>query len=410
MEQKARFILFGLVGIIIVSFVFLAQTMNAKQQVERERDGLAKEKSMLEGKVESLEVRVRESDKKVASLNSDLRKVSQEKEDLQSKYDLANRAKEELVEKLKETRSSISVSQVRPAAAVPETNDAYWGSILQAKLNLEMQITKVRSELKATLITNEQLQREKSSLELGLNSLKRENEDSKRQMEYNKKTLERQMEFDKKELEKKLEDTKRIMDRISQDLVTEKNDKMKIQESFKVVKNENTALIRQIENLNSRKIDLEQRLKQIQEDKVSLERKFHDMEAVLNDNITQVSALKNKLEARPEGVAQKQQAPVSKGGSVELPAIVVRPQGTGLALSRQPAAGSVGQVLAINKEGNFVIINMGEDAGVKVGDMFSVYREGQRIATLEVIRPSKSVTACDIKKQALPIRIGDFVK
>jgi len=88
----------------------------------------------------------------------------------------------------------------------------------------------------------------------------------------------------------------------------------------------------------------------------------------------------------------------------------VRPQGTGLALSRQPAAGSVGQVLAINKEGNFVIINMGEDAGVKVGDMFSVYREGQRIATLEVIRPSKSVTACDIKKQALPIRIGDFVK
>jgi hypothetical protein len=53
---------------------------------------------------------------------------------------------------------------------------------------------------------------------------------------------------------------------------------------------------------------------------------------------------------------------------------------------------------------------MGDDAGLENGDAFSVYREGNKIAALEVIRTSKSVSACDIKKQDVPIKIGDLIK
>jgi len=382
MEQKIKFLLLGLVGIIIISFVFLAQVMTAKQQVMRQRDDLQKEKTILENKVGKLEESLRANESKFISLNSELKRVNKEKEDLQVKYDSVKKTSDELVDKINQLKSKPSST----STATPQTNDAYWGSILQEKADLEMQLASVRNELRSILITNEQLQREKSTLELQLKSLLRESEDSKRQMDYNKK----------------------IMDRISEDLVTERNDKMKIQESLKTLKNENATLLRQVENLNSRKIDLEQKLRQIQEDRASLERKFHDMENLLNNNISQVTELKDKLESKvtsPQGLPQPQAV---RKESVELSPIVVRPQGTGVA--KNDSASSVGRVLATNKEGNFVIIDLGEDAGIKMGDAFSVYRDGNKIANIEVIRTSKSVSACDIKRQDTPIKIGDSIK
>ncbi len=389
MEQKARFLLFGLVGIILICAVFLAQALKAKQDLTRERDDLQKEKISLENKVGSFETSLRSYETKITSLNKDLIMVKKEKEDLQDRYEAVNKAKEELVEKFKERRTSARTGSTAPVSGpVLQADEAYWGSILQAKLDLEMQLTNVRNELKSISITNEQLQREKSTLELQIKSFKRESEDVKRQMDYNKK----------------------ILDRISTELVTEKNDKMKIQDSMKIVKNENTTLLRQVEGLNSRKIELEQKMRQIQEDKGTMERKFKDVEGLLSENISQVNELKDRLESgvSAEAPARASAAQVQmqkRNGSVELPAIVVRPQGMGVASNRQ-----AGRVLAINKEGNFVIIDMGDDAGLENGDTFSVYREGNKIAALEVIRTSKSVSACDIKKQDVPIKIGDLIK
>jgi chromosome segregation ATPase len=390
MEQKARFLLFGLVGIILICAVFLAQAFKAKQDLTRERDDLQKEKISLENKVGSFETSLRSYETKITSLNKDLIIVKKEKEDLQDRYEAVNKAKEELVEKFKERRASARPTETVALVSQPVTqaDEAYWGSILQAKLDLEMQLTNVRNELKSISITNEQLQREKSTLELQIKSFKRESEDAKRQMDYNKK----------------------ILDRISTELVMEKNDKMKIQDSMKIVKNENTTLLRQVEGLNSRKIELEQKMRQIQEDKGTMERKFKDVEGLLSENISQVNELKDRLESgvSAEAPARASAAQVQmqkRNGSVELPAIVVRPQGMGVASNRQ-----AGRVLAINKEGNFVIIDMGDDAGLENGDAFSVYREGNKIAALEVIRTSKSVSACDIKKQDVPIKIGDLIK
>jgi predicted nucleic acid-binding Zn-ribbon protein len=387
MEQKARFLLFGLVGVVLVCAVFLAQALKAKQDLTRERDDLQKQVASLDSKLDSIQ-RDRDSlQKQKDSLNKDLMRVSGEKKELQDKYDAANQAKESLMAKLKERQGPALSQPVSQGAyqAAPQGDDAYWGSVLQAKLDLEMQLVNVRNELKSISITNEQLQREKSTLELQIKSFKRESEDAKRQMDYNKK----------------------ILDRISAELVTEKNDKTKIQDSLKVVKNENATLLRQIEGLNSRKIELEQKLRQIQEDKGSMERKFKDMEGLLSENISQVNELKDRLESGVSaGASASQPARTQKGnGSVELPPIVVRPQGAGTAGNR-----STGKVLAINKEGNFVIVDMGENAGLQNGDTFIAYREGKRVASLEVIKVSETVSACDIKKQEMPIKIGDLIK
>ena len=425
MEQKARFLFFGLIGVILICVVFLAQALKGKQDLTRERDDLQKEKISFENKVGSLEASLRSYETKITSLNNDLRKVSQEKEEIQSKYELVNKAKDELVEKLKEAGSSRQEATT-PVQAGSQTNDAYWAGILQEKLDLQMQLANVRKELKSTAIANEQLGMDKGTLDLQIKSLKRENEDARRQMEYDKKMMQRQLDDEKRKIEQQLEDNKRIMNSISQDLVIEKNDKMKIEENFKTIKNENAALIRQIESLNSRKTKLEEKLKQVQEDRSGFEIKFKDMEALLNNNIPQLDELKVRLDDKggsgdemPRPVARFQAAQASsKKSSIELPAIVVRPQGAGLGLNRPaPAApvlapSSLGKVIAINKENNFVIIDIGDasGAGIRMGDIFSVSRDGKKIGVIEVIRMSNSVSACDIKKQDPPIKIGDLIK
>ena len=71
---------------------------------------------------------------------------------------------------------------------------------------------------------------------------------------------------------------------------------------------------------------------------------------------------------------------------------------------------SGGKVLAVNKDNNFIVIDMGESSGVKVGDSFQVFREGQSIAAIEAIQVRRDIAACDIRRQNAMPKIGDMVQ
>ena len=79
-------------------------------------------------------------------------------------------------------------------------------------------------------------------------------------------------------------------------------------------------------------------------------------------------------------------------------------------LSAQSSTVAGGKVLAINRDSNFVIVDIGEDAGVKIGDTFRVYRDDKSVADLEVIQTRKNIAACDIKVEMSPIKIGDSIR
>jgi len=57
-----------------------------------------------------------------------------------------------------------------------------------------------------------------------------------------------------------------------------------------------------------------------------------------------------------------------------------------------------------------VIVDIGEDAGLKIGDVLAAYRDGKPIASLEVIQARRNIAACDIKKEDSPLKIGDAVR
>jgi hypothetical protein len=168
-------------------------------------------------------------------------------------------------------------------------------------------------------------------------------------------------------------------------------------------------LSRQLQSLNSRKVNLDQKIQELQDSKSSLERRISEMEVMLTDRVSQIDNLKTRMES-VRGDAVVPVAVQSKKESVELPAIVVKPQPDKPSDSGNPDAGLSGKVLAVNKENNFIIVDLGQDSGIKVGDMLKVYRGTKPIAGVEVIQIRHNISACDIRREATPIKIGDTVR
>ncbi len=392
MDQKIKFVLIALGGITVLLIISLFMNLNSKVEIEHERDSLKKENASLVTQVnEFLQTKQRYEDK-INAFSSEIDKARADRDELQKRYELVEKAREELSLQLKQAKEQSKRTQaVSPqpqfsyTPGSSQSEDAYWANVVKAKTDMEFQLESIRSELKNLQIANEQLQRDKSNYELEVTNLTRERQELRRKIDYNQK----------------------IMDSVAQELVREKNDKFQVEDSFKTIKNENQLLRRQLRSLNDRKVVLERRVMDLLEKNNGFENRFSQMDTMLREKMAQIEGLKKQVYGKSEG---KDYAGASKDDSVELAPIVVRP---GMEAPSVPviAATKGGRVLAINKENNFIIVDIGEDAGVKVGDTLQVLRDDKQVAALEVIQVRKSIAACDVKKgAATALRVGDTVK
>jgi len=382
MEQKTKFIVIGLIGFSVICLFLFVSALSSKQVLIRERNDLKTENTSLNAKIGKLEVSMRDYDKKIASLNQDLQQATQEKSDLQAKNAEITKSRDDLAARLKKTQDQPQVA--RQEVAAPVTNDAYWAGIIKTKADLELQANNLRTELKNIQIANESLSREKIALELEVKNLNHERDDLKRQLDYNKQ----------------------MTDSISQELVRERNDKSKIQDSFKTLKNENTILTRQIRTLNANRTELEKKVQQVQEDKSGVERRVNEMESILTDRMGQIDTLKQQIDTVRSGKPLEETK-----DSVELPAIIVKPSSQQMELQSLPQPDhKAGRILAVNRDNNFVIVDLGQASGVKTGDVLKVYRDDKNIGYLEVIQVRQDISACDIKKESAGLKIGDIIR
>lgn len=384
MDQKIKFIIIGLAAVLVISLLFNWQMLSVNQKLIKERDALAEENAELGEKFNAAQKANQRLNEQVASLNQDKEKLSQNLEYFQKKYESVNAAREKLAEELKAFKEG---APARPAAAeAPPTGDAYWARIFSEKKGLELQLDNLQSELKKIGINNEQLTREKNALELEVKSLNREKEDLNRQFAF---------------MQKQLDYNKKMIDTISLELVGEKNDKIQIQANLKSVNNDNTVLRRQLRSLSSRKVNLEKKLAESEAKNKDLENRFTEMDILLKDKMLQIDKMNKEM-----AMGGKNQ----QGGSVVLSPIVVRPQAEIAAGEEDPSLGS-GSILAVNRDNNFAIIDLGQDAGVKAGDVFKVYnQENKQVGIIEVIEVRKSISACDIRKEAIPIKVSDTIR
>lgn len=380
MEQKVKFIIIALVALLVVTIFMNFKNFTSKQLLERQSDALKNENSALVEKVNKMSKEYQSLVKKTESLGEELDKAGKEKEELQTKYNLLERTRKDLIERIKTLKVKTKVEP--PLAVAPVPTDAYWAGVLKEKTALAMQLENLRSDFNKIQAGNEEALREKANLEAEIRSLNFEKQDLNRQLEYNKKAL----------------------DGITLQLEAEKNDKSQINDALRAIKNENNVLRQQLKSLSKRKLNLEKKIDELVEDNDRYAKRFNELDILLKDKILQVDTLNKQLisgttvEANPEP---------GESSSVELPAIVVRPQQTGLATQGR---NSLCKVMAINRDNNFVIIDLGENSGIRLGEIFKVYRDDDTVATIEVIQVRKTISACDIKKETKPIKVGDIVK
>ena len=72
--------------------------------------------------------------------------------------------------------------------------------------------------------------------------------------------------------------------------------------------------------------------------------------------------------------------------------------------------GFEGKVMSINEQNNFVIVDIGEKRGLRVGDTLGVYRGVDYIARLEVLQVRPDIAAADLKEQSMQVQVGDVVR
>jgi predicted nuclease with TOPRIM domain len=385
MEQKTKFIIIGLAGLVLFCLFLFAQAQNSKQIILRELNDAKTENASLNSKIGKLEDDLKANQNRITSLQDDLGKLTDERNDLQKRFEAVNKVREELVIKLK---AKAAAQQKAAVAAEPAPNtDPYWASILKAKNEMELQLLDIRSNLKTLKINNESLQRERSALQLDINSLRNEKQDLLRQLDYNQK----------------------LLDSMAQEVVRERNDKSRIQESFRAFKSENEVLSRQLKSLNGRKIILDRRVQDLQESKAAVDRRLSEMEVMLSDRISQIDSLKGRMELGRNGKPAALPLDSKSRESVELPAIVVH-SAIGDKKSKDADSTYAAKILAVNQDSRFVVIDAGLNAGIKIGDSFNVYREGQNIGTITVIQARNDISACDIRKEIKPLKIDDGVK
>ncbi len=233
-----------------------------------------------------------------------------------------------------------------------------------------------------------ELKKKISDLEMELGQLKNEREDIQRKMTY----------------------AENLANALSVELAREKNDKRSIADRSNKINEENLSLRAQIKELTSSKMVLERSMARLTEDKHAMEKKLDEAQSVIQNRIDEVLEIKSSIDKRltPN---------VAMGGAkeIELPPIIVSAPAaskSGAAKAGGPpgTSGLEGRVISINDENNFVIVDLGENSGIRVGDTLSVYRGSKYVAALDVIQVRKDISAADIKQKGAKIKVGDVVR
>ncbi len=169
------------------------------------------------------------------------------------------------------------------------------------------------------------------------------------------------------------------------------------------LKNDNMILKSKIKALNKEKKLLEEKVNSFADENISLTSKLNEIGVLLKNKAAEIEGLKSKSGSGQQGIIVFDE----ENKSVELTPITVHPAASAYSPDEVPF---IGKVLLINRENSFVVINLGQDTGVIVGNTFSVYRDDREIAILEVIQIRSLIAACDIVKESKTIKVGDSVK
>ena len=259
-------------------------------------------------------------------------------------------------------------------------NEKYVAQLLKEKIALEVEIDKLKADLSQRSLEIVDLKQANENLSMDLDAVRQE-----------KETITGDM--------KEKED---MINRLSLELARARNDKQFVAQKVDQLTQKNGELRQDLKKLAAAKMALERSIVQITQEKDGMNRKLEQAEAVLQNKIGEIWEVKDSLDRSFQAVQDKPRA----ANEVELSPIVVNAQ------EAAPAAkpGFEGKVMSVNEQSNFVIVDIGENRGLRAGDTLGVYRGSDYIARLEVLQVRPDIAAADLKEQSSRVRIGDVVR
>lgn len=357
--------------------------------VEKEKNDIVAKINSVGGNIDDITTRIKDANRERDDLKTRLTSLQKERDDLAVKLEEKSKAVAQSASQNAEVmttpaagdegQTAVAGEDLRPGSA---DDEEYWAKILKAKAELKMQLDQMKDDLSKTALEVSDLKKQNSDLQLEISKLNKDKEAIAREIKYGN------------DLAKNL----------SIELARAQNEKKFMLDRMNNIGEENNTLHEQLKNLTATKVGLERNIVKLQGDKKQIENKLFETEGVIQNRVEQIYQLKDTLE--------KDFKPSTKNprtGEIELSPIVVNAD-KGINEVKAPPAGQSGNVVSINSDNNFVIVNLGEDTGVKIGDKLNIYRGASYIAGLEVIQVRKDICAADIKSKMLDIEIGDTVR
>jgi predicted RNase H-like nuclease (RuvC/YqgF family) len=207
------------------------------------------------------------------------------------------------------------------------------------------------------------------------------------------------------ELTLKLQEAKSRIDLITEDLENERSARENASRELEQIKteldqqrNSRQDIEGQLTQAQDEGRKLREQLKVIEQQKKDLEAKIKDLESgasgvelgkvVVNNDAAAPAAAEgaNTEENTAEPAASGESAPAEEQQAT-------------------PASMLEGKVTVVNKEYNFVVINLGQRDGVNVGDIFSVYQDDKPVGEIKVEKVHESMSAA-----GFPAEMKDTIK
>ena len=358
-----------------------------------EKEGIVQDKSQLEQEIGTLKEQLTSLQRENVRLQEERSNIEQairrredessalrrERDDLQSRINQIRGERDSLAEQLAAKAAQQPLPPVKPetVTVTPDTgiaqlSDDYWADFVREKAELQVNIERLNKELSNLQRQIPELDRKNKELSIKIDELSRE----------------------RVELERKIEFKERSLELVSKDLVSERQSRRKVEQELEVMRSDNINLKREFIMVDKERAGLYDKFKSTLETKDHLERRIANIENVLKKKSFEIAEMHDQLLSSVRGAA------VSDKTAVELPPIVVRPD------DRVALAVLEGQIIAVNQAERFVVIDVGEDAGVRPGVKFNVQRGGRTIGWIEVIEARREISAADIKE----VISGDFLK
>jgi len=389
MDKTLRSILWILVGLVVLSSFSTAWFFLSKEKLYSEYTNLeelfkttmdklnteialvTKEKTELKSKLQAIEEKFSILEASHRSLSSENETTVSERDDLRRELSSVKKGKAFLEKRLKEMES-----------------DMFVANLLKQKVSLEVEIERLKNEV--------------NPKDQEISRLKAESMDKDMKLA--------QLQDEKNSIEQKLKNSEQVAQILSSDLLKEKDLNGDSKAMSEKIMMENNALNSKISEFEEIAKEYNNLLVEKENMKARLAKLESDVE-YKNQEINKYRVALQESAARSQEVrAEAYHTP----REVELPAIRAQK----IARLTTPSLERVGEkeelkgkIVTINMEHNFVVIDLGKQDGIDIGNKFNVYRGETLLGSIEIIQARDKIAAADIKdlKEGMSIEVNDTV-